>query len=414
MIEIVRNPEWKSIAGKFIVLQVLLAVLMFVFMSQQVGHINKAIVNQNVALIGHVLKKEPQFENEIIHYITQGAQEHEVTEGKRILAQYGYKEEMSVKDQPALSGIAMPMITAALVLLFVIPIMLLLLWEYRKLFGKIRTVAVAAEEVVERHFDKPLPENDEGDFGFLGRSFNAMAGRLHNSLEQLKQEKSFLRNLLSDISHQLKTPLASLIVFNENLLNDPNMKNEMKMKFLERSQQQLERMEWLIISLLKLARVEAGAIVFHKEKTRLRELIEDAVQSLRLLSEQKRQTICISGGEEMLVKADAEWLTEAFINLIKNALEHTQRDGEIKIVLEENALFFTVSVRDNGEGISPEDLPHIFKRFYSARSATKPQSIGIGLSLTKSIIEGQGGIITVDSKPGEGTEFKITFIKGNR
>lgn len=166
MIEVVRNPEWKSIAGKVIVLQVLLAVLVFVFMSQQVGHINKAIVNQNVALIGHVLKKEPQLENEIIHYITQGAQEHEVTEGKRILAQYGYNEEMSVEDQPALSGIALPKITAALVFLLVIPFMLLLLWEYRKLFGKIRTVAVAAEEVVEHHFDKPLPENDEGDFGF--------------------------------------------------------------------------------------------------------------------------------------------------------------------------------------------------------------------------------------------------------
>ncbi len=413
MINVVRNPEWKSIAGKVIVLQVLLAALVFVFIDYQVGRINEAIVNQNAALIGYVLNTEPQLENEIIPYITQGAEENEVLEGKRILAQYGYNEAMSINDQPVLAGISWPIITPALVLFFIIPLLLLLLWEYRQLFGKIRSVAAAAEEVVERHFDKPLPENDEGDFGSLGRSFNTMAGRLHNSLEQLKLEKSFLRNLLSDISHQLKTPMASLIIFNENLLNDPNMKKEMQMKFLERSQQQLERMDWLIISLLKLARVEAGAIVFHKEETRLREQIEVAIHSLRLLSEQKRQTICIRGGEEILVQADAEWLTEAFINLIKNALEHTPEDGEIVIVLEENPLFFTVIIRDNGEGISPEDLPHVFKRFYSGRSATKPQSVGIGLSLTKSIIEGQGGIITVDSKPGDGTEFKISFVKGN-
>ncbi|MEK3914294.1 HAMP domain-containing sensor histidine kinase [Paenibacillus sp. FSL H7-0331] len=414
MIEVIRNPEWKSIAAKALALQLLLSLFMFFFISSQVGSINQTIVDQNAALIGYILKKEPQVENEIIHYITQGAEESEIIEGKRILAQYGYKEDMSVEDQPALSGIALPMNMAALVLLFVIPFMLLLLWEYRKLFDKIRTVAFAAEQVVERQFDKPLPENDEGDFGLLGRSFNAMAGRLNNSLEQLKQEKTFLHNLLSDISHQLKTPLASLIVFNENLLNDPKMKEEMKVTFLERSRQQLERMEWLIVSLLKLARVEAGAILFHNEVIRLRELIENALQSLRLLSEQKMQKIYIRGGDEILVQADEEWLTEAFINLIKNALEHTPKEGEIHIVLEENTLFNTMIIRDHGEGISPEDLPHIFKRFYRGRSTAKPQSIGIGLSLTKLIIEGQGGIITVASKPGEGSEFRISFLKDSR
>ncbi|SFF48779.1 HAMP domain-containing protein [Paenibacillus algorifonticola] len=414
MIEVIRNPEWKSIAVKALALQLLLSLFMFFFINSQVGSINQTIVDQNAALIGYVLKKQPQVENEIIHYITQGAEESEITEGKRILEQYGYKEDMSVEDQPALSGIALPMNTAALVLLFVIPFMLLLLWEYRKLFDKIKTVAVAAEQVVERQFDKPLPENEEGDFGSLGRSFNAMAGRLNNSLEQLKQEKTFLHNLLSDISHQLKTPLASLIVFNENLLNDPKMKEEMKVTFLERSRQQLERMEWLIVSLLKLARVEAGAILFHDEVIRMRELIENAVQSLRLLSVQKMQKIYIRGGDEILVQADEEWLTEAFINLIKNALEHTPKEGEIHIVLEVTPLFYTVIIRDHGEGISPEDLPHIFKRFYRGRSTAKPQSIGIGLSLTKLIIEEQGGIITVASKRGEGTEFRISFLKGSR
>ncbi|OKP91029.1 hypothetical protein A3844_04065 [Paenibacillus helianthi] len=414
MNEFVRNPEWKSITVKAIVLQVMLAVLMFFFMNYQVSQINKAVVNQNAALIGYVLKQAPQLENEIIHFITQGAQEDEIVAGKRSLAQYAYTEDMPVNDQPVLSDNALPFKTAAQVLLFSIPFLLLLGWEYRKIFDKIRAITFAAEQVVERQFDQPLPENDEGDFGTLGRNFNAMAERLHNSLRQLQQEKTFLRNLLSDISHQLKTPLAALIVFNENLLNDPHMKEEMRTKFLDRSRLQLERMEWLIISLLKLARVEAGAITFQKERVRVREMIDHAVHSLRMLSEQKKQQIHIHGGEAMYVWADEEWLTEALINLIKNALEHTPLEGAIDVTLEENSVFQTVIIRDRGEGISSEDLPHIFERFYSGRSTEKPQSLGIGLSLSKSIIEEQGGMITVVSQLGIGTEFRISFNKGER
>ncbi|WP_440108576.1 ATP-binding protein [Paenibacillus sp. QZ-Y1] len=411
MIEVLRNPEWKSITIKVLGLQVLLSFMMFFYMHHQVESINTTIVNQNSALIGHLLMKEPQLENEVIHFITQGAQTAELAEGQRILAQYGYQADMPLEDQPALSGRALPLKTAAQVLLFLIPLMVLLLWEYRKLFVKIRTISHAAEQVVENQFDKQLPETEDGDFGSLGRSFNAMAGRLTNSLELLQQEKTFLRNLLSDISHQLKTPLASLIVFNENLLNDPGMKEEMRMKFLERSRQQLDQMEWLIISLLKLARVEAGAIRFRTERIKLRELIESAVYSLRTAADQKRQTITILGSENAYVQADEEWLKEAVMNLIKNALEHTPPEGEVRINLEENSLFNTIVIQDNGEGIHPDDIPHIFKRFYKGKNHNKPHSIGIGLALTKSIIEEQNGIITVESALGEGTTFRISFFK---
>ncbi|GIP26343.1 two-component sensor histidine kinase [Paenibacillus sp. J23TS9] len=414
MLDVVRNPEWKSIVVKVIAIHLMLAVIMYLFLNHQVGQIHHALVNQNAALVGHVLKQDPQLENDMIHLITQGAQQSEIEEGKRVLAQYAYKENMSVGDQPVFANNALSTKTAAAVLLFCIPFLLLLLWEYRKIFEKIRTISIAAEQIVEHQLEKRLPDNIEGDFGALGRSFNTMAERLHNSLEQLKQERTFLRNLLSDISHQLKTPLASLIVFNENLLNDPDMKQEIRKKFLERSGQQLERMEWLIISLLKLARVEAGAIRFHKEHIRLREIIDHAVQSLRMLAEQKTQKIHIHGDRDLCVRADEEWLTEALINLMKNAMEHSPPEGIIDITLEENPLFTTLIIRDQGEGISPEDLPHIFERFYRGGGKTKSQSIGIGLSLSKSIIEEQGGIITVSSEPGRGTEFKVSFHKGDR
>ncbi|MEY8746003.1 HAMP domain-containing sensor histidine kinase [Paenibacillus tundrae] len=414
MPDVLRNPEWKSVVVKVIALQVICVVMMFFFMSFQMGQINKAIINQNAALIGYVLKQEPHLENEIIHFITQGAQASEIDEGKQVLSQYAYTESMPVENQPILSNISSPMQSAAIVLLFTVVLMLLIYWEYRKVFSKIRTISQAAEQVVEQQFDRPLPEHDEGDFSALGRSFNAMADRLRHSLDMLQQEKVFLRNLLSDISHQLKTPLASLIVFNENLLKDDTMKPEMRVKFLERSQRQLERMEWLIISLLKLARVEAGAIVFRKENVRIREVIERVLQSLRSISEQRAQKIFIDDHVDLSVQADEAWLTEAFINIIKNALEHTPLEGCIYIEFEENTLFQTINIRDEGEGISSEDLPHIFERFYRGSGTSKSQSIGIGLSLSKSIIEEQGGFISVDSTPGQGTEFRISFNKADR
>jgi signal transduction histidine kinase len=409
----IRNPELKSVIVKLLIVQFIMLLAFFIAIHSSISGLNKRIVESNTALIGHVLARAPYLENEIVKYVTQGAQEEEIKTGEQILSQYGYTVDMSVKDQSALAGEETRLLrgTVVLVLFFAILLVAVILWEYRKLFGKIRTVTVAAEQVIEGGYGKVLRENDEGDFGALGRSFNAMAGRLNHSLEQLKQEKTFLSNLLSDISHQLKAPLASLIIYNDNLLNDPRMKEEMKGKFLNRSRQMLERMEWLIVSLLMMARVEAGTIVFRLESVPLRTPVENAVQALKALSEQKKQAITIEGGQEIRLPADEGWLTEAFINVIKNGIEHTPEGGSIRIQLEETLLFHIVKVRDNGAGIDPKEIPHIFKRFYKGQNAVKPESVGIGLSLTRSIIEGHGGTITVQSKMGVGTEFTIAFPK---
>ncbi|MBT2286759.1 HAMP domain-containing histidine kinase [Paenibacillus polymyxa] len=413
MMHVIRNPEWKSITVKVIIVQILLSLLMFMYISTQVGRINLAIVDQNASMVGHLLLKYPESENEIIHDITQGAQTKAIIEGKRILSQYGYTTNLSVHEQPVLAGTLLPIKTAAQVLIFVIPILVLIMWEYRKIFSKIRAISYAAEQVVERQFAGTLPENMEGDFGLLGRSFNAMAGRLTNSLEQLHQEKKFLRNLLSDISHQLKTPLSSLILFNENLLRDHRMKEEMKTAFLTRSRKQLDRMDWLIVNLLKMARVEAGGIQFRRDRFQVRETIDNVVHALRPITEPKKQVITIVGGEQMAILADEEWFKEALMNVIKNAIEYSPEEGRIEISLEESNLFHTIMVRDHGEGIRPEDIPHIFKRFYRGKSHSKPEGIGIGLSLTKSIIEGQDGMITAESIYGKGSEFRISFFKRN-
>nr|WP_145402275.1 HAMP domain-containing sensor histidine kinase [Paenibacillus xylanexedens] len=411
MNEVIRNPEWKSVFTKFILVQLGLAVLIYIVMNQQIQSINETVVNQHAAFVGQVLSKQPQLEDQLVHNITQGSDQQDLTLGKQILSQYGYTEQMNIQDQPALSGTVLPGNTALIFFLCGIPVLMLLFWEYRKLFSRIRRVTHAAEQVVEGQFNTSLPENAEGDFSALGHSFNMMAGRLSHSVDQLKQEKTFLSHLLTDISHQLKTPLASLLVFNDNMLHDPHMKEEIRTTFLERSRQQIERMEWLIISLLKLARVEAGAIVFQMQNVKPKDIIESTVMTLQTLAEQKRQTIIVRGGEGMLLHADEEWLTEAIINLTKNALEHSPVSGKVYITMEDEGLFHSIIIRDEGEGISTDQISHVFTRFYRGRSNAKPHSTGVGLSLTKSIIEGMGGTISVSSEPGKGAEFRITFMK---
>lgn len=348
---------------------ILFALCLFLLMNGQLERISQVIVDQNVAFVGQVLKNDPSLEQEVIHYVTQGADSEEIALGRQVLSRYGYTQQMNIADQPALSGIALPYYAAGMALLFVIPVLMLVFWEYRRFFSRIRKVAFAADQVVEGKFDQSLPEIDEGDFSVLGHSFNAMAGRLSDSVAQLKQEKTFLSNLLADISHQLKTPLASLIVFNEHLLDDPHMDAKLRATFLERSKLQLERMEWLIISLLKLARVEAGAIAYRKRQVRPLEIIYDTMESLSGWSEPKQQSIIVHGGENMILESDEEWLSEAVNNLTKNALEHSPVSGEVHIVLEDTPLFSSIIIRDQGEGIPPK----IFRM--SSHDSTKEEAM---------------------------------------
>lgn len=190
------------------------------------------------------------------------------------------------------------------------------------------------------------------------------------------------------------------------------MKQEIRKEFLNRSKAQLDRIEWLVENLLKMARLEADAIYLRCEKIELVVPVQKSVTFLRNLWEEKKQVIKIQSEGSMFFYGDEEWLEEALVNILKNCIEHTDIGGKIEIELTETPLFSKIVIEDNGEGIDPKSLPHIFERFYSGNNSAKTKSVGIGLSLSKLIIEKQGGSIAAHSVKGEGTKFEITFIKG--
>lgn len=394
---------------KLIIYQIIFAIIGFFTVNIFMNRINSKIVERDMALVGNILKSHPELENEVIPYITKEVSQENISIGQDVLKKYGYSIEINRNYQQVLKGINpnIQIIISLLILFFIVPLGFMIKGEYTKIYSKVQQVSSAAEKVVEGDFSIYLSEEGEGDFNILNHQFNQMANRLENSLDILKKEKVFLKNMISDISHQLKTPLSSLIVLNDLLLDDENMDEGTRLNFLDKSKSQIDRMEWLIINLLKVARIEAGAIEFKKEKVLLKNSLDIALNTLGPKLE--NMVLDVKGDSNAFFYGDKDWTGEALINIIKNAIEHGR--GKIEITLEETPLFSSIIVKDNGEGIDEKYLPHIFERFYKLSGDIRPESIGIGLHLTKVIVESQGGTITVRSKKGVGTEFIITFLK---
>lgn len=250
----------------------------------------------------------------------------------------------------------------------------------------------------------------EGEIGAFWDAYDKMVTAIAQAREDEKKEKIFLQELIADISHQLKTPLATLTIY-QDLLLDETLSVAARRDMLSKMGDQLTRMEWLILNLLKLARLEAGSIRFAPQAQPMLPTLQFAYENVRVLEEAKHQQIRICCPETLLVVHDREWTVEAFTNIMKNATEYAPRDSVIEVTVEQSAVMTEVHFKDYGIGIAPEDIHKVFRRFYRAKLKVNENSIGIGLSLAKSIITGQGGEITVESEPGAWTCFTVTFSR---
>lgn len=291
-------------------------------------------------------------------------------------------------------------------------IIFLISLDYKKFYDKIFLFSKVTEEIIEGSYENYLDDSREGEFSVLAHKLNQLSKRFKLNIEKLKEDKSFLKNIISDISHQLRTPLSSLLMINEILIKDKKMKDEVKYDFYKKISMQLSRMEWLVVSLLKYSRLEVGSIIFKNEKFYLYDSIEDTIKYLKEKINEKNIKIIIDDNlEGIIIKGDQKWITEAFINIVKNSIEHSFDNEEINIKTEVNSLFIRIYIKDFGEGIDKKDLPYIFERFRTGKSDIKCESVGIGLSLSKIIIENLGGGISVKSNLKYGTEFVVTFFK---
>jgi signal transduction histidine kinase len=258
-------------------------------------------------------------------------------------------------------------------------------------------------------YSMDIRDNTEGELSILKNEIYKVTLILSKQAQALKTEKEQLADAISDISHQLKTPLTSMTVMTD-LLSKDNLTPEKRKEFIKNQEQQLKRMEWLLTSLLKLAKLDAGTVPFKSEPIVVKELINQVMKPLLIPMELKEQRLTIEGEVSVAFLGDRNWTTEALINIIKNCIEHTPVGGEISVSYEENPIYTQIMIRDNGVGIDKEDIPYIFKRFYKGKNAGE-DSVGIGLAMAYSIITSQGGDISVTSKKLQGSCFCVKFYK---
>mgnify|MGYP000954638924 CR=1 FL=1 len=251
--------------------------------------------------------------------------------------------------------------------------------------------------------------DDEGELYRLFHTVNSLAAVLNAHADNELREKEFLKNTISDISHQLKTPLAALNIYN-GLLQDGDMELSAVKEFADLSEQELDRIETLVQNLLKITKLDAGAIVLEKTTENVADMMRDIELHFAYRARQEKKKIILSGSDHLSLFCDRDWLSEAIDNIVKNAFDHTENGDVIGITWRALPSGIQIVVKDNGCGIHPEDIHHIFKRFYRSRFSKDTQGIGLGLPLAKAVIEAHGGAIEVDSELGRGTSFTINFL----
>lgn len=251
--------------------------------------------------------------------------------------------------------------------------------------------------------------DDEGELYRLFHEVNALVTILNAHAENEGNAKIFLKDTISNISHQLKTPLAALNIYNGILQEEAGELPTIR-EFAQRSEQELDRMETLVQNLLKMAKWDSGTIVLEKTEEPLWEIMDSIQRHFSYLARQQGKILTFQGEDTVTLLCDRGWLMEAMSNLVKNALDHTKAGDTIRVAWKRFGSIVRVTIQDNGSGIAPEDLPHIFKRFYRSRFSKDTQGVGLGLPLSKVIVEAHSGTIEVDSNPGSGTTFTIHFL----
>lgn len=250
---------------------------------------------------------------------------------------------------------------------------------------------------------------NEGELYKLFHEVNSLVAILNAHAENELQSKQFLKNTISDISHQLKTPLTALNIYNGLLQNEFKEQPDIR-ELTDLTEQELDRIETLVQSLLKVTEFDAKTIVLNKNTENVAEMMQCVKKHFIFRAEQEGKEIILKGDDSIFLHCDRDWILEAVDNVVKNALDHTKRGNTISVEWKEIASVVQIVIKDNGDGIHPEDMPHIFKRFYRSRFSQDKQGIGLGLNLAKLIVEAHNGTIEVDSKLGMGTVFTINFI----
>lgn len=281
------------------------------------------------------------------------------------------------------------------------------LYFTKKRYNDISELTYKIDKILHNNDYTNFDANKEGELAVLNSEIYKMTVRLREQAERLVKEKNYLKDYMADISHQIRTPMTSIKIMLTRLSKQELTEKE-QFELTKEINKLLSRIEWLITALLQVAQLESGIVELKKENISISKVINKALEPLKIQAELKNATIDLKIEESSNYKGDYYWQVEAISNILKNCIEHSENGGTIQIISKENPIYTEIVIKDNGNGICEEDLPHLFERFYKGRNRSN-ESIGIGLYLTKMIITKQNGVVTVKNRESKGAEFNIKF-----
>ena len=405
----------KNIKYLIIPMIILTIVTIIVITIQTYNQYKKVTItaNQKIAeIIGTIIKQEPEIDTRTIIEVLNSKQDtEEYQKGQEELKKYGIDINEANSIITVQNQMKQNMIFNTILIIVFSILWMIIIFEYLKRRDKkINQITQYINEIKNKKYELDINENSEDELSNLKNELYKITIMLKEESEISKKDKDNLKMSVEDISHQLKTPLTSITIMLDNLKDNPNMDENTKQKFIFEISKQIDWINWLVISMLKLSKLDANVVQFYEEKINLKRFIDEIIKNLEIPIEIKNQQIVIEGDESASFIGDYKWQQEAVTNIIKNCIEHNKDNGRVYIRYEENTLFTKITIKDEGEGISKEDLKHIFERFYKGQNSSE-NSVGIGLALAKNIIEKNKGMISCKSELDKGTEFVIKYMK---
>lgn len=389
------NSEVKKLLLYITVVSIVFLFILLIFIYKLDKYYKNEVINVYAKVSNGVIKVYPELEDEIIDSLMSDNND------KTILEKYGINNKINILDT---KKIYIEIIIIYLLVIIVISTIYIIHNIY--VFKKIKGLSIYTTKILNDDYSMDIRSYDEGDISNLKNDLYKMTIKLKETRDIELKEKKYLETTLEDISHQLRTPLTSMNVGLEVLSG--NVDAITKKEFIQMEKKNLDRIEWLVTSLLKMSRLDSGTVLLVDKKEDLSKIIDNALEPIKMPIELKGISLINEVDKNLKIKVDENWVREAFINVLKNAYEHT--NSLIKIVSSDNPIYTEVKIIDDGAGISNTDLPHIFERFY--KGSTNKESIGIGLNMAKKIIEKENGNISVQTS-NNGTTFIIKFYKFN-
>lgn len=392
----IKNKEVKKLVFVEMLFLIVTIMLSLVVTNNINNTYKRKIISNNSYIVGGLVAKYPQLESDIISSIIL-KENYEL--GYNILDKYQLNNVDDINYNNDYS-----------ILIFVIIIYLILLTInfifIFNIYRKIKKIDQYMNNILNDDYSINIKEYCEGDISNLKNDVYKMTVKLKEQSELLMKDKKYLEETLEDISHQIKTPLTSMYMINDILGSEKDEK--VRKEFLIKNKNQIERIEWLVISLLKMSRLDSGTVKLKKERIKVKDLVDKAIEPIKVSLDLKSIDLQLNLSNDYVL-VDINWTSEALLNIIKNACEHTK--DKIIITSETNPLYTEIKITDNGNGISKKDLKHIFERFYKGNN--NKDSIGIGLNMSKKIINLEHGIIEVETKENVGSTFIIKLYKNN-